>query len=189
MKNVTVFCGSSNNVDSKYLNDACFLGQKLALFGCNIIFGGGKVGSMGALAEGALSNNCNVIGIIPDFMIEKELAHPDIKQMIVVKSMHERQLLMINKSDVIVVLPGGNGTMAELFEAITWNKLGIISKKILIHNKDGYYNSLLEFIDKAIHEKFMKTEDKNICLVFDDISSIITYIYNLEHSIFELDLA
>ena len=117
---------------------------------------------MGRLAKGAMENNAKVLGVIPEFMINLELGNEDITELRIVKDMHERQAIMMKESDFIVTLPGGSGSMLEFFEAISWKRLGLIISPIVLVNLAGYYDHLLEMLDKSISEKFMTKEYGNL---------------------------
>ena len=128
MKRITVFCGSSVGKNGKYREEAFLLGKILAQKNIGVVYGGAKIGLMGAVADGALSEKGEVIGVIPDFLQTKEVAHNELTEMIVVGSMHERKLKMHDLADGFIALPGGFGTMEELFEILTWGQLGLHKK-------------------------------------------------------------
>lgn len=184
LKKITVYCASSSNVDEGYLVKSFDLGTKLASNNFDIIYGGGNVGLMGRLADGALSKGGLVTGVIPDFLMELELGHTGIKKLITTKDLHERQRIMMNSADAIIALPGGCGTFVELFEAITWKKLGRITCPIVIININGYYDDLIKMLNKAIDEGFMRKEHYNLWNVVNDIDSAIIFLlkdYNFIH--------
>ena len=137
-KRVTVYCASSSSVNEKYLESAEDLGKSLARNGIEIIYGGGKVGLMGRLADGVLSEGGKVIGVIPNFMQDIELGHNGISELRVVGDMHIRQAMMLKETDCIVALPGGSGTMHEVLEAISWKRLGLIITPVIIVNLNNY---------------------------------------------------
>ena len=141
---VCVYCASSNKIDSKYLDSAARLGKILAENRVPIVYGGGAAGSMGKVADSAMEKGGKVIGIIPEFMVDLEWAHKGISELQIVDTMHERKTKMIDGTDAAIALPGGSGTLEELIEAITWKRLGIYSKPIIIVNTDGFYNPLLD---------------------------------------------
>ena len=137
MKSVTVFCGSSMGTDPIYKSQAFLLGKTLAQQNIKLIYGGAKVGLMGAVADGALSENGKVIGVLPHFLGTKEIAHESLTELIRVESMHERKTKMSELSEGVIALPGGFGTLEELFEMLTWGQLGLHQKPIGILNKIG----------------------------------------------------
>ena len=155
MKSIVVFCGSSEGYNECYREAAFDLGAMLAIRGIRIIFGGAKVGLMGALAEGALENNGEIIGVIPAFLKTKEVAHEQLTRLITVDTMHERKLKMHELSDGIITLPGGWGTMEELFEMLTWSQLGLHNNPVGLLNVNGYYDALKALTDNMVTEGFL----------------------------------
>ncbi len=155
MKSIVVFCGSSEGYNECYREAAFELGQTLAARHIRIIYGGAKVGLMGALADGALQNNGHVVGLIPDFLKTKEVVHEGLTELITVKTMHERKLKMHEMSDGIITLPGAWGTMDELFEMLTWGQLGLHRKPIGLLNINGYYDALKALCDNMVQEGFL----------------------------------
>lgn len=173
LQSIAVFCGSSQNVAETYKAAAFELGVQLAKNEIRLVYGGAKVGLMGAVAEGALAQNGSVIGVIPDFLKTKEIAHEAINELIVVSNMHERKMKMHELSDGIIAMPGGWGTMEELFEMLTWAQLGLHTKPIGILNINGFYNDLLAMIDKMLQERFLQTVYRSLLLVHDDAATLL----------------
>jgi uncharacterized protein (TIGR00730 family) len=173
---VTCFCASSNRVDKYYLNSAYELGEILARNHKTVIYGGGKVGLMGRLAQGVLDNKGQIIGVIPKFMQKYELGHNGITRLIEVDTMHQREEIMISRADCIVALPGGCGTFEELLQAITWKRLKIISAPIIIVNLKKYYNPLIQQLNKAVDENFMRTEHRQLWEVAESIPEVYDLI-------------
>lgn len=159
---VTVFCGSGNKVETYYLKAATELGEILALNGKTVVYGGGKVGLMGKLAEGVLSKGGRIIGVIPKFMKKIELGHDGITRLVEVETMHQREETMLKKGDCIVALPGGCGTMEELLQAIAWKKLKLIFAPIIILNINNYYSPLIEQLNRAVEQNFMRREHRGL---------------------------
>ncbi len=157
---ICVFCASSAGKKPIYVESAKQLGATLAKQNISLIYGGGKVGLMGAVADSALKNSGEVIGIIPDFMTEKEIGHTGVTELIVVKSMHERKLEMHERSDAVITLPGGFGTFEELFEILTWIQLGLYQKPVGILNVNGYYDLLEMQLNKMVVEGLLKPEHR-----------------------------
>lgn len=155
---VTVYCAASIDVDEFYINEAYRLGRQIAESHREIIYGGGHIGLMGKVADGANSVGGKVIGVIPEFLENLELGHKSITELRKVKDMHERQAMMLKETDCVVALPGGCGTFLELLEAITWKRLGLITVPIIIVNLKGYFSPLVEMLNKAIDEGFMRNE-------------------------------
>jgi hypothetical protein len=173
---VTCFCASSNRVDKYYLDSAYELGEILARNHKTVIYGGGKVGLMGRLAQGVLDNKGQIIGVIPKFMQKYELGHNGITRLIEVDTMHQREEIMISRADCIVALPGGCGTFEELLQAITWKRLKIISAPIIIVNLKKYYNPLIQQLNKAVDENFMRTEHRQLWEVAESIPEVYDLI-------------
>ena len=155
IKKVCVFCASSSQSAQKYLDDAGLLGQILAENNISVVYGGGAVGLMGALADTVISMGGDITGVIPEFMVNLEWAHPGVKQMEIVRTMHERKNRMVSGTDAVIALPGGSGTFEELLEVITLKRLGLYNKPIVINNLDNFYNPLMTQFERAILDKFM----------------------------------
>ena len=154
-RNICVYCASSQACDSSYHDDARRLGMILCEHGYSIVYGGGAVGSMGALAEGALSAGGKVVGVMPEFMKDLEWAHAQLTELRIVEDMRVRKHMMLSESHGLVALPGGSGTLEELFEAITLKRLGIYTYPIILVNTKRFFNPLLNFIEHSISERFM----------------------------------
>ncbi|MGH7914891.1 MAG: TIGR00730 family Rossman fold protein [Candidatus Binataceae bacterium] len=152
---VCVYCASSRQCAPVYHQAAAHLGRELAQAGHTTVYGGGSVGSMGHLANAALAAGGRVIGVIPSFMHDLEWAHRGLTELLVVNDMHERKRLMIDSVGAVVALPGGCGTFEELFEAITWKRLGLFGGAIVIVNTENFYRPLIELLDLAIERRFM----------------------------------
>jgi len=156
MKNVCVYCGSRKPLDKTISEFAIKLGEQFALNEWTIIYGGGKVGVMGIVADAALSKNGEVIGVIPTHLKKLEVEHTGITKLHETQDMHTRKALMESLSDAFVVLPGGFGTLDEFFEILTWRQLGIHNKPIILVNLNGYFDGLEAFAKKAISEDFIQ---------------------------------
>lgn len=178
MKNVVVFCGSNMGTDRTYYDHAYTLGRILANNGITVVFGGGKVGLMGALAEGAIHHDGRVVGIIPSFLKTKEIAHDDVSELIVVENMHERKMRMHAMSEGIIAMPGGWGTMEELFEMMTWAQLGLHNKPIGILNVNSFYDPLIALIDKMVLEGFLKEEFRSLIIVGNKVEDLVRDMQN-----------
>lgn len=152
---VCVYCASSRACHPDYHTAAFRVGELFASSGWSIIYGGGAVGSMGALANGALSKHGRVVGVIPEFMIELEWEHPGITELLRVEDMRTRKHIMLSRSNAVVALPGGTGTLEELFEAMTLKRLGLYFNPIVIVNTKGFYDPLIELLSRTVTEKFM----------------------------------
>lgn len=178
MKSIVVFCGSSEGYNEVYREAGYELGVTLAERNIRIIYGGAKVGIMGAVAEGALQHKGEVTGVIPYFLRTKEVAHEGLTEMIMVETMHERKMKMHELSDGIIALPGGWGTMEELFEMLTWAQLGLHPKPIGILNINGFYEPLLAQINLMSEEGFLKDVYKDMILVSTDITDLLEQMDN-----------
>ncbi len=173
MNSVTVFCGSSFGFNEVYKDQANLLGQVLAKKGIRLVYGGAKVGLMGAVADGALSEGGEVIGVLPKFLLEKELAHEGLTELILVDSMHERKLKMNDLCEGVMALPGGFGTMEELFEMLTWAQLGLHEKPVALLNINGYYDSMNVLTKTMVDNGFLKDVNRDMLLVSDNIEDLL----------------
>lgn len=153
--NIAVFCGANTGRDPGILRAAQDMGRTIAQRGMGVVYGGGHVGLMGAVADAALEAGGQVIGVIPGFMMEKELAHQRLTELIVVRDMHERKMRMHELSQAVVALPGGFGTMDEVFELLTWRQLGLHAKPIGVLNVNGFYTPLLEQVMRMEKDGFL----------------------------------
>lgn len=173
LSSVVVFCGSSEGNDSIILESAVKLGQTLASRNITLVYGAAKIGVMGKVAQGALDTNGKVIGVIPDFLMLKEVYHPELTALIVTKNMHERKLKMHELSDGIITLPGGYGTLEELFEMITWAQLGLHQNPIGLLNVNGFYDDLLKMLEKMVVQGFLKQENYDMLLVDETVVGLL----------------
>lgn len=156
MKSIAVFCGSSPGLNPAYTEATKVLGEIMAEQGITLVYGAGNVGLMGVVADAALSKNGKVIGTIPQFLVDKEVAHYGITELIITETMHERKQKMVDVAEGIIVLPGGIGTLDEFFEMFTWQQLGLHDKPIGILNVNGYYDHILAHIQHMVKEGFLK---------------------------------
>ena len=180
MKSITVFCGSSSGTNSNFIESATLLGKKMAEQNITLVYGGADLGLMGAVANGALDANGKVIGVLPAFLKTREIAHQNLSELIIVKSMHERKMKMNDLSDGVIALPGGFGTIEELFEILTWVQLGLQNKPIGVLNIDGYYDSLITFIQSMVTNGFLRANDAKLLIVRYDIDVLLSEMKNYE---------
>ncbi len=173
MNSLVVFCGSNEGNDQAVINEAYTLGKTLAQQNITLIYGGAKVGIMGKLASGCLEHGGKVIGVIPEFLKQKEVAHFGLSELHITQTMHERKIKMNDLCEGIMALPGGYGTLEELFEMITWAQLGLHSKPIGILNTNGFFNYLLAFLEHMVKKGFLKIENYNLLLVDDDSDRLL----------------
>jgi hypothetical protein len=156
MKSICVFCGAQNAVPKSHIEMARALGVDMAKAGKQLVYGGGDCGLMGAVANGVLEGNGKAIGVFPRSLGRIEVEHKGLTQMIMVDSMHERKQIMYDHADVFVILPGGFGTLDEMFEVITWHQIGIHTKKVIIFNHENYWNHLISLMNNIIETGFAK---------------------------------
>ena len=180
MKRITVFCGSSLGTDESFKLKAIELGRTLANENIELVYGGADIGLMGAVADGALESSGKVIGVLPNFLKSKEIAHNGLTELIIVESMHKRKTLMNELCDGVIALPGGFGTLEELFEMLTWGQLGLHEKPIGILNVNGYYNELIHFLDKMVNKGLLKDINRKMILVSDNVHELITLMKNYQ---------
>lgn len=168
LRRVCVFCGSSSGADPAFASAAARFGALLASRGIGLVYGGGSVGLMGVLADAALRAGGHVIGVIPSALALKEVAHDGLPDLRIVATMHERKALMADLADAFVALPGGLGTLDELFETLTWAQLGIHRRPCGLLDVGGYYQPLLAFLDRAVDMRFLRREHRDLLLVDED---------------------
>lgn len=178
IKTAGIFCASSPRIDKKYFSAADDIARILVKDNIAIYFGGGKYGLMGQVAERVKMNNGKITGVIPSFMKAENWHNEDIRDMIVVKSMHERKEKILNTSDILVALPGGCGTVEELMEAITWKQLGLYTGPIIILNINGFYSPLLKLLEKMISENFLREVHRKIWSVIEKPSDLMDAVKN-----------
>jgi uncharacterized protein (TIGR00730 family) len=173
---ICVYCASSEHCARIYHDAATALGRALAHAGCTIVYGGGAVGLMGSLANGALAAGGDVIGIIPRFMTEIEWQHPGLASLEVVEDMRERKHRLLTGSDAVVALPGGCGTLEELFEALTLKRLGLYFNPIVLVNTNGFYASLQKFMEQMIEQRFMNPQHHEMWTLVDAVDAVLPAI-------------
>lgn len=173
LKQVVVFCASSPGHESIFMESARMVGEALVMRGINLVYGGGRVGLMGAIADSVLANDGEVYGVIPKFLNSKEIGHRGITQLLEVDTMHERKAKMNLLCDGVIALPGGFGTMEELFEMLTWGQLGLHQKPMGLLNVDGFYDHLILFIEHMVKSGLLKKENQEMLLFANDIHELI----------------
>ncbi len=185
MKSIAVFCASSPGIDSIYMKTAYDLGKYLAENNVQVVYGGASVGCMGALAKGSIENGGKVIGVLPYFLNKREIAAADITELIMVESMHERKLKMHELSDGVITLPGGFGTMEELFEMLTWGQLGLHQKPMGILNVKSYYTHLMKQLILMEKEQLLQSRFLEMVMMEESIPKLIDkmQIYKAPESI------
>ena len=165
MQRICVFCGSSPGSDPAYFDAAREMGREIVARNLTLVYGGGHVGLMGAIADAVLAAGGAVIGVIPHALAVREIAHQRLTRLHVVGSMHERKAMMADLSDAFVALPGGFGTYEEFFEAVTWTQLGVHKKPCGLLNVAGFYDPLVQFLDNAVSEQFVRPQHRSTILV------------------------
>ena len=165
---VCVFCGSSMGNDVRYQEAAAQLGEVLAQYDCTLYYGGGKVGLMKIIADKMIEKGKEVVGVMPNLILDMEIGHDGISKMIEVNSMSERKTILINESDAFIAMPGGFGTLDELFEIVVLNQLRITDKPVALYNTLNYYDSLINFIDHAVSQGFIRKEHRDNIIVSDN---------------------
>lgn len=173
MKRIAVFCGSSFGTDDIYKSQAQLLGKTLARQDIELVYGGASVGLMGAVADGALSEGGKAIGVLPNFLKSREVAHNELTELILVDSMHERKAKMHELSDGVIALPGGLGTLEEFFEMLTWAQLGLHKKPMAVLNTDGFYDPLNVLVQSMIDKGFLKQEYQEMIIISDRIEELL----------------
>lgn len=173
MKRITVFCGSSPGTEKAYYDESFALGKALAEKGIGVVYGGAKVGLMGAVADGARSINGEVIGVLPNFLSSKEIAHDNLSELILVETMHERKMKMNDLCDGVIALPGGFGTLEEFFEMLTWGQLGLHYKPIGLFNMNGFYDSLIVLMNTMVDKGFLKQVNFDMVLASNRIEDLL----------------
>jgi uncharacterized protein (TIGR00730 family) len=177
--NVCVFCGSSKGVSPVYAEAAEELGRLIPQHGMNLVYGGGNVGLMGIVADAVMDSGGKVIGIIPDFLLKREVGHRGITELEVVESMHERKKRMADLADAFIALPGGWGTLEELSEVLTWRQLGLIKNPIALLNINNFFDPLIEQMRRMVQEGFVKPENLDLLTVENSPAKLLASISRL----------
>jgi uncharacterized protein (TIGR00730 family) len=173
MESICVFCGASKGGRPEYAAAAARFGAAAARGGRRLVFGGGHIGLMSAVADAALAAGGAVVGVIPRFLVEKELAHRGLTELVVVETMHQRKAEMADRADAFAVLPGGFGTGDELFEALTWGQLGLHAKPVGLLNTAGYFDPLLGWLGHMVREGFLRAEHRDLVLAAEEPEALL----------------
>lgn len=176
IKRIAVFCGSNPGNDAVYAEAAIALGDELSKRGIELVYGAGSVGLMGIIADRMMENGSNVIGIIPQHLMDREVGHTGISDLRVVATMHERKMMMAELSDAFIAMPGGIGTLEEIIEVFTWNQIGIHAKPCGFLNVNNFYDKLFDFLQHAVEAKFLKEVHLNSLLIHENPSELIDLI-------------
>ncbi len=172
-RRVAVYCGSADGTNPAYLVEARALGAAIAGAGLGLVYGGANVGLMGAVADAAIAGGVDVIGILPEVLVEREIAHEGLTQFELTPTMHERKARMVELADAFLVLPGGYGTLEELLEAVTWAQLGMHAKPVIVINTADYWDGLLSFLDSAVEAGFIKPRNRALLRVAADADEAV----------------
>lgn len=173
---VAIYCGSQTGKRPVYMETAAELGAALATGGYEIVYGGSKIGLMGAMANAAIANNGYIIGVMPEHLANQELAHKELSEIHLVDSMHVRKKMMADLADAYVAMPGGCGTLDEYFEIFTWAQIGLHEKPVILLNVDGYYDALLQHFERMITDGFVREEHREILKVATTVEQLLEYL-------------
>lgn len=182
MKNICVYCGSNFGDRTSYRQAAESMGKLLAQRNIGLVYGGGDVGLMGVVADAAIDAGGEVTGVIPKLLADKEVAHQRLTNLHIVNTMHERKHIMAELSDAFIAMPGGFGTLEELFEVVTWTQLSFHNKACGVLNVEGYYDGLLTFLDHATAEKFIRPHHREIVVVDTEPAALLEKLNKFEHA-------
>lgn len=182
---VCVYCGSSSRVADIYKDAAREMGKMIAAEGWKVVYGGGRVGLMGLVADSALQAGTQVVGIIPAHIQQREIEHTDLSELHIVDSMHIRKQMMVDRSDAFIILAGGLGTLDEFFELLTWKQLGLHDKPVVVVNIDGYWDKMLAAINHIADIGFMRDEDRGLFTVVNRLEDVPNAIRNAPHEKFD----
>ena len=182
VRSLCVFCSSSDLVPQSFRQDAESLADRLVAAGTTLVYGGGSVGLMGALADRMLSRGGRVVGVIPRFLADKELAHGRLTEMIVTETMHERKQEMSRRAEAFAVLPGGFGTLEEFFEILTWKQLHLHDRPIIVANTGGWFDPILAWFDKGVELNMVKKRNVDMVTIVKDAGEIVEELFRQRRS-------
>ncbi|HBO37715.1 MAG TPA: TIGR00730 family Rossman fold protein [Pasteurellaceae bacterium] len=178
--NITIFCGASTGINPVYREKSIELAEWMINKNHHLVYGGGKVGLMGIMADTIISHGGHATGIIPTFLKDREIAHPNLSELIVVNNMPERKSKMMSLGDTFIALPGGPGTLEEISEVISWSRIGENNSPCILYNINGYFGHLKNMFDHMVSEGFLSQEDRNNTLFSDNITEIENFIVNYQ---------
>lgn len=173
---ICVFCGSADGADPAYVQATKELGQHIAAAGMGLVYGGATSGLMGVIADAAIEGGAEVIGVMPDVLMDREIAHRGLAQLHIVKTMHERKALMYDQADAFIALPGGYGTLDEFIEIVTWAQLKIHRKPCILLNTGGYFNGFLAFLDHGVTQGFIKPENRALIQIAESAEAALKIV-------------
>lgn len=180
IKNIAVYCGSSTGKKPDYTQAAVTLGNWLVKHQIGLVYGGANLGLMGTLAETVMVNKGTVIGVMPELLAEREISNPALSEFITVPDMHTRKKTMMDKADGFIAMPGGCGTMEEIFEVITWSQIGAHQKPFAFYNVAGYYNHLIDFLNTMVDEGFTNEKHRQDIIITDSLTEIYEHFANYQ---------
>ncbi|MBD8028111.1 TIGR00730 family Rossman fold protein [Ureibacillus sp. Re31] len=186
--NVAIYCGSQTGKSPIYIESAKELGETLAKEKIGIVYGGSNIGIMGAVADAALAHNGEVIGIMPEHLQKREIAHLNLTEIHFVESMHVRKKKMVDLSDAFIALPGGCGTLDEYFEVFTWAQIGLHENPVILYNINGFYDALIQHFEKMFEEGFIREEQRNILKVATNVNDILTILNEHHNTLLKRDI-
>jgi uncharacterized protein (TIGR00730 family) len=178
LRRIAVYCGSSDGSDPAFLAEAVALGQAIAAAGLGMVYGGASIGLMGAAADAALAGGAEVIGILPEFLSGREITHNGLTRLEIVATMHLRKARMVALADAFAILPGGYGTLDELFEILTWSQLRMHAKPCILINTTGYWDKLLDFADSMVASGFLPPKSRSLMQVAPDAQTAVQMALN-----------
>ena len=178
---ITVFCGANNGKSELYKENAIELGKWIANKNHTLVYGGGKIGLMGVIADTVLENSGEVIGIMPQFLVDREISHTGITEFVIVDDMSERKTQLVDLGDAFIALPGGPGTLEEISQVISWVRVGKKDAPCLLMNVNGYYDFLEQYFDKMVEDGFLTKEDRKRTLFTDSIDEMEEFIVNYKN--------
>jgi uncharacterized protein (TIGR00730 family) len=179
-RRVAVYCGSADGKDPAFLAEARALGSAIAAAGLGVVYGGANVGLMGAVADAALEAGADVIGVLPEVLAGREIAHTGLTRLETVATMHQRKARMVALADAFLILPGGYGTLDEMLEIVTWSQLRLHAKPCILINTLGYWDGLLEFLDSTVAAGFLKAENRELLLVVGSAQEAVERVVRAE---------
>lgn len=186
--NVAIYCGSQTGKSPIYIESAKELGETLAKEKIGIVYGGSNIGIMGAVADAALAHNGEVIGIMPEHLQKREIAHLHLTEIHFVESMHVRKKKMVDLSDAFIALPGGCGTLDEYFEVFTWAQIGLHENPVILYNINGFYDALIQHFEKMFEEGFIREEQRSILKVATNVNDILTILNEHHNTLLKRDI-
>lgn len=172
-----VYCGSRHGARAEYTHAARAVGREIGRRGWQLVYGGGNVGLMGEIADAALAHGAHVVGVIPRSLMEREVGHRTLSELFVVETMHQRKQMMAERASAFVALPGGIGTLEELYEVWTWRQLGYHDQPIGLLNVSGYYDALLSFMDSSVAEGFLAEPQRSVLITGTDVAGLLDQLY------------